>query len=74
MPMADVPAYRYRATARDASGREIIEVFTSDVEYVAGDELPLDSRWHVRVVVQERIAHIDGQDQTVRELDCILVD
>ena len=72
--MADeTPAFRYRAIARDDTGHVVIEIFTSSVEYMAGDELPLSSRrWHVRTVRQEGIAHIHGEDQAVRELDCVL--
>jgi hypothetical protein len=69
----ELPAYRYRAVATDSHGNEVIEIFESNVEYLAGDELPLRSaRWHVEVVEQDGIAHIDGEDQRVRELRCVL--
>jgi hypothetical protein len=68
----EIPAYRYRAIATDTDGREVIEIFESNVEYLAGDELPLRSaRWQVESVEQEGIAHIDGEDQRVRELRCV---
>jgi hypothetical protein len=52
----------------------VVECLTSNVEYMAGDELPLRSaRWRVRMVMQEGIERIDGQEQTVRDLDCVLV-
>jgi hypothetical protein len=72
--MADeLPAYRYRAVATDSDGNEVMEIFESNVEYLAGDELPLRSaRWQVEAVEQEGIAHIDGEDQRVRELRCAL--
>jgi hypothetical protein len=70
----ELPAFRYRAVATDSEGKEIIEIFESNVEYLAGDELPLRSaRWRVESVDQEGIAHIDGEDQRVRELSCVLV-
>jgi hypothetical protein len=71
---ADLPRFRYRATATDSDGERVVEIFTSNVEYMPGDELPLRSaRWQVRTVDQEGIARIDGEDQRVRELSCILV-
>ena len=71
--MPELPAFRYRATAKDDAGGDVIEIFTSNVEYIAGDELPLCSaRWEVQTVEQEGIAHIDGEDQVVRELRCVL--
>src|SRR5690349_908907 len=73
-PVSDeLPAYRYRAVATDANGDEIVEIFESNVEYLTGDELPLRSaRWEVQTVEQDGIAHIDGEDQRVRELRCTL--
>jgi len=69
----ELPAYRYRAVALDRAGNEVVEIFESNVEYLAGDELPLRSaRWQVESVEQEGIAHIDGEDQRVRELRCRL--
>jgi hypothetical protein len=69
----ELPAYRYRAVATDSAGNEVVEMFQSNVEYLAGDELPLSSgRWHVETVVQEGIEHVAGEDQRVRELLCVL--
>ena len=69
----ELPAYRYRAVATDGAGNEVVEIFESNVEYVAGDELPLSSAlWHVERVVQEGIAHVEREDQRVRELRCVL--
>ena len=69
----ELPAYRYRAVATDSAGDEVVEIFESNVEYLAGDELPLSSaRWHVESVVQEGIAHVGREDQRVRELRCVL--
>jgi len=69
----ELPAYRYRAVAVGSDGEEIIEVFESDVEYVAGDEFSLHgARWHVESVAQEGIAHIIWDDQRARELRCVL--
>src|SRR6185295_755507 len=62
--MAEPLAFRYRAVADD--GRRT-EIFVSNVEYLAGDELPLRSaRWTVERVEQEGIEHDDGREQTVR--------
>jgi hypothetical protein len=70
----ELPAYRYRAVAVDADGEEVVQVFESNVEYMAGDELPLRSaRWHVESVEQEGISHVGGDDQRVRVLFCALV-
>ncbi len=47
------------------------ETFTSNVEYLAGDELPLRSaRWTVERVEQEGIEHEHGETVTVRTLYC----
>jgi hypothetical protein len=67
-PVIEPPAFRYRAVAND--GRNT-EVFTSNVEYLAGDELPLRSaRWTVERVEQEGFDHDRGVTVTVRTLYC----
>ena len=71
--MVDLCAFRYRATAVDTAGRNITEVFTSNVEYLPGDELPLSSaRWRVRTVSDEGISVHGGRAQIVRHLRCML--
>ena len=68
--MTETPAYRYRAVANDGAKTEL---FTSNVEYLAGDELPLrTARWSVERVEQEGIEHVDGVTVTVRTLYCTL--
>jgi hypothetical protein len=71
---AALRVHRYRATAKDQYGQEVIATFVSNVEYIPGDELPLRRgvRWLVQTVEQEGIARIDGEDQGVRELRCVL--
>jgi hypothetical protein len=70
--VSGAPAYRYRAVVED--GRRA-EIFTSDVEYVAGDEIPLrGGRWTVERVEQDGIEHEDGGDVTVRTLYCVAAD
>jgi hypothetical protein len=70
--MVEPPAFRYRALSGD--GRRS-EIFASNVEYLAGDELPLRSaRWTVERVEQEGIEHHDGHDVTVRTLYCVTDD
>ena len=69
----EAPAFHYQAIAQLPDGQAIAETFTSNVEYLAGDELPLNSaRWHVESVEQERIDEIDGHEQSVRTLRCVL--
>ena len=68
--MAQTPAFRYRAVTGD--GRHT-EIFTSNVEYVAGDKLPLRSaRWTVERVEQEGLDHEGGATVTVRTLYCAI--
>ena len=68
--MTEAPAFRYRAVADQ--GRRT-EIFTSNVEYVAGDELPLRSaRWTVERVEQEGFDHVEGETVTVRILHCAI--
>ena len=68
--MTQTPAFRYRAVANDGRNREI---FTSNVEYLAGDELPLPSaRWQVVRVEQEGFDHEGGATVTVRTLYCTI--
>ena len=70
--MTDTPAFRYRAIADDADAG-VEEIFTSDVEYFAGDELTLrGARWTIERVEQEGIEHEDGESVTVRTLYCEL--
>jgi hypothetical protein len=61
-------AFRYLAVATNGGAAE---EFTSSVEYLAGDELPLRSaRWTVERVQEEGIER-DGRDVfTVRTLYC----
>lgn len=67
------PAFRYKAVARDEDGWEVVEVFTSGVEYRAGDELPLSSaRWRVDRVSLAGVEHRSEGTVTVRTLYCHL--
>jgi hypothetical protein len=69
----EIPSFHYRALAELPDGQPIAETFTSNVEYLAGDELPLGSaRWHVESVEQERIDEVNGHKQSVRTLRCVL--
>ena len=44
----------YRAFAVSEGGHPIVEDFESNVEYLVGDELPLDSaRWRVEAIGRE---------------------
>jgi hypothetical protein len=66
--MTETPVFRYRAVA---NGGRNTEIFSSNVEYVAGDELPWRSaRWTVERVEQEGFDHIEGASVTVRTLYC----
>jgi hypothetical protein len=68
----ELPSYRYRAVAMDNDGVEVVEVFESNVEVVAGDDLTFHGAdWHVDSVEQEGIAHMAGDDQKVRVLYCV---
>jgi hypothetical protein len=68
--VTETPAFRYRAIANDGRTEEI---FTSNVEYFAGDELTLGgASWTVERVEQEGIEHEDGDAITVRTLYCVI--
>lgn len=73
--MSAQPTYVYRAVATDAAGRSVVETFDSNVEYLAGDELPLSSaRWRVDSVGGEILVKGSNRvTRVVRELHCQLV-
>jgi hypothetical protein len=74
MDPGESPAFQYTAIALLTDGQPIAETFTSDVEYFAGDELPLSSaRWHVESVEDGGTRPVHGDEKLVRILRCRLM-
>jgi hypothetical protein len=70
---SETPAFYYDAIEELSDGQRIAETFTSNVEYLAGDELPLNSaRWTVEYVDRRGTKKIDGHDVNARALRCTL--